>query len=419
MKVLIKSALILDQTSDYSGKKHDILINNGRIEKIGNKLPAPKTVINGKNLHVSIGWFDMRANFFDPGYEHKEDIYTGCEAAKAGGFTGVALIPNTNPPVQSKNDIAYIISKSAPCLVDLFPYGSVTVDNKGEELTEMLDQDNAGAVAFTDGDKPVWHTDIFLKSLLYLKKFKGLLIDIPEDKWLTMFGTMHEGTVSTTLGMKGLPRIAEEIIVERDIRLLEYAGGRLHLSNISTGESVRLIKQAKRKGLEVTCDIAAHQLVFDDSSVSTFDANYKVYPPFREKSDIKELMKGIEEGVIDVIVTSHTPHDEECKKLEFDHADFGITGLQTFYPVMNKVFGNSYEVYLDKITVTPRNILNIPVPKIAKGAMANLTVFDPKMEWTLDESTNKSKSRFNPFWGQKLKGKIIATINNGQVHINE
>jgi len=419
MKVLIKSALILDPTSDSYGKKRDILVNNGIIENIGTNIIEPKHVISGKNLNVSVGWFDMRANFFDPGFEQKEDIYTGCEAAKAGGFTGVGLLPNTHPPVQSKNDIAYIKSKSAPCLVDLFPYGSVTVDNHGEELTEMLDQASAGAVAFTDGSKPIWHTDIFLKTLLYLKKLNGLLIDIPEDKWLTMFGSMHEGTVSTTLGLKGLPRVAEEIIVERDIRLLEYAGGRLHLSNISTGESLRLIKQAKKKGLEVTCDIAAHQLFFDDSYVKTFDANYKVYPPFREKSDIKELKKGIEEGVIDVIVTSHTPHDEECKKLEFDQADFGITGLQTFYPVMNEVFGSNLDVYLDKITVKPRKILNIPIPEIAKGAHANLTVFDPKEEWIFDDSTNKSKSHFNPFWGQKLKGKIIATINNNQVHIND
>ena len=419
MKVLIKSALILDPTSDSFRKKRDILINNGRIDKIGNKLPEPTKVIDGKNLNVSVGWFDMRANFFDPGYEQKEDIFTGCEAAKAGGFTGVALLPNTNPPIQSKNDIAYIKLKSANSLVDLFPYGSVTIDNKGEELTEILDQDNAGAIAFTDGNKPIWHTDIFLKTLLYLKKVKGLLIDIPEDKWLTLFGTMHEGIVSTTLGMKGLPRIAEEIIVERNLRLLEYAGGRLHLSNLSTGESLRLIKLAKKKGLEVTCDVSAHQLFFDDSYVSTFDANYKVYPPFREKSDIKDLIKGIKEGVVDVLVTSHTPHDEECKKLEFDHADFGITGLQTFYPVMNNVFGKHYEFFLDKITVEPRKILNIPVPKIAEGADANLTVFDPAEEWIFDESTNKSKSRFNPFWRQKLKGKIIATVNNGQVHINE
>jgi len=419
MKVLIKSALIVDPSSDLFNKKRDILINKGKIEKIGSKLAEPDKVIKGKNLHISTGWFDMRANFFDPGYEQKEDIFSGCEAAKAGGFTGVALLPNTNPPVQSKNDITYIKSKSGLCLVDLFPYGSVSVGNKGEELTEMLDQDNAGAIGFTDGDKPIWHTDIFLKSLLYLKKFNGLLVDLPEDKWITMFGAMHEGTVSTTLGMKGLPRIAEEIIVERDLRLLEYAGGRLHISNISTGESVRLIKQAKKKGLEVTCDIAAHQLYFDDSYVKTFDSNYKVYPPFREKSDIKDLKKGIDEGVIDVIVTSHTPHDEECKKLEFDNADFGITGLQTFYPVMNEVFGDNLKSYMERITIKPREILGIPVPEIKEGTFANLTVFDPGEVWTLDETTNKSKSRFNPFWEKDLKGKIIATINNNQVHINK
>lgn len=418
MKILIKSAEIIDPNSNVYGKKRDILVNNGKIEKIGYNLPEPKNVLTGKNLHVSIGWFDMRANFFDPGYEQKEDLYSGCEAAKAGGFTGVALLPNTNPAIQSKNDITYILSKSQNSMVDIYPYGSVTKDNLGEELTEILDQDNAGAVAFTDGIKPIWHTDIFVKALLYLKKFNGLLIDLPEDRWLTMYGTMHEGVVSTSLGMKGLPRIAEEVIVERDIRLLEYAGGRLHLSNISTGESVRLIKHAKKRDMKITCDIAAHQLYFDDSFLKGFDSNYKVYPPFREKNDIRELKKGIEEGIIDVIVTSHTPHDEESKKLEFDHADFGITGLQTFYPMMNAVFGNDFDKLVKLTAVNPREILNIPVPEIKEGAAANLTLFDPQEEWVFNETTNRSKSRFNPLWNQKLKGKVVAVINKNQIHIN-
>ena len=418
MKVLIKDALILHKDSPFYKKKKDLLISNGKIIKIDTGIDEEGIVIRGKKLMVSIGWFDMRANFSDPGQEHKEDVLSGCEAAAAGGFTGVALLPNTKPSVQSKNDISYILSKASGCLTDVHPYGSVTKDNKGEEITEMIDQYSAGALAFTDGEKPIWNSDIMLKALLYVEKFKGLVIDIPQEKWLNLLGHMNEGHTSTILGTKGLPGIAEEIMIDRDLRILEYAGGRLHFSNISTAESIRLIKKAKRDGLDVTCDIAAHQIAFNDADLIDFDTNLKVNPPFRDKKDIKALIKGLEDNTIDIIVSSHTPQDTESKVLEFDHADFGITGLQTVYPIMvDKLGANNWEIFLDKITINPRQRLGLKVPKLEVGAQANLTVFDPTVDWMFDETTNRSKSLNSPFLGKKLKGKVLAVFNKGKQRI--
>ncbi len=418
MNVLIKDALILHKGSTHHRKKKDILISNGKIKKIDSGLKEEGKVIKGRRLMVSIGWFDMRANFSDPGLEHKEDIISGCNAAAAGGFTGVALLPNTKPAIQSKNDIGYILAKAKQCLPDIHPYGSVTRDNKGEEITEMIDQNAAGAVAFTDGEKPIWNTDIMSKSLLYVEKFKGLIINIPQEKWLNMLGHMHEGHTSTIIGTKGLPGIAEEIMIERDLRIVEYTGGKVHFSNISTAESVNLIRRAKRKGMDITCDIAAHQIAFTDADLIDFDTNLKVNPPFREKKDVKGLLKGLEDGTIDIITSSHSPQDIESKVLEFDHADFGITGLQTVYPILNSELGpNGWNIFLDKITINPRQRLGLPVPILEAGADANITVFDPTIEWTFDESSNQSKSLNSPFLGKELKGKVVAVFNNGKEKI--
>ena len=418
MKVLIKDALILHKGSPYHRKKKDILIANGKIKKIETGIKEEGKVISGKRLMVSIGWFDMRANFSDPGLEHKEDVLTGCASAAAGGFTGVALLPNTKPVIQSKNDISYVLSKAQGCLTEVFPYGSVTKDNKGEEITEMIDQHAAGAIAFTDGEKPIWNTDIMLKALLYVEKFKGLVMNIPQEKWLNMLGHMHEGHTSTIMGTKGLPGISEEIMIERDLRILEYAGGKIHFSNISTGEAVKLIRKAKRRGLDVTCDIAAHQIAFTDADLIDFDTNLKVNPPFRTKKENNALIKGLEDGTIDIIVSSHTPQDIESKVLEFDHADFGITSLQTVYPILVEKFGgNGWDVFLDKISINPRKRLGLPVPEIEVGADANLTVFDPGVDWDYNEGSNESKSLNSPFLDKKLRGKVITVINKGKAEI--
>lgn len=369
---------------------------------------------------VSIGWFDMRANFNDPGNEHKEDLDSGLATASAGGFTGVALVPNTNPCIESKNDVSYLMSRNISGVTQVFPLGAITKGCQGEEFTEILDMHAAGAVAFTDGENPIWNTDILLKTLQYLQKFDGLLINRPEDKYLTAFGTMNEGVVSTYLGLKGMPSLAEEIMIRRDIELLKYAGGRLHFSNISTVNAVDQIVKAKKKGLNISCDVAIHNLLYEDSMLSDYDTNYKVNPPLRSAQDIKALDKAIEKSDIDVIVSSHSPQDEESKKLEFDHADFGMLGLQTFLPnILKKVGKGHLANWLPKFTVNPRQILKLPIPKIAEGEKANITIFDPDKEWTYDESYNLSKSTNSPLLGEKLKGAIIGVVNNGRSTFNK
>ena len=282
-------------------------------------------------MFLSQGWVDMRAWYADPGLEHKEDNETGRKVAQAGGFTHVAVLPNNEPVTQNKNDVTYIKSGNTRELVQLQPIAAVSLGAKGEDLTEMIDLHTAGAIAFSDGIKPIWHSDILLKSLQYLQKFDGLLIDRPEDLNLNMFGVMNEGVNSTVLGMKGMPNLAEDLIVERNISILNYAGGRLHLTCISSDKSLALIKAAKKKGLQITCDIASYQPLMDDSSLVDFDSAYKVNPPFRTKTDNKALIKSLRDGTIDVLVSNHLPHDEEAKNLEFDLAEFGIISWSLHY----------------------------------------------------------------------------------------
>ena len=416
MSILIKSARITDSRSKNHLQTKNIFIDAaGIVQKIGNETPKADVVIEGENLHVSIGWMDMRANFADPGLEQKEDLNSGRKAAAAGGFTEVALIPNTEPAIQSKNDVSYITSGNANQLVQLHPVGAITRDCKGEDLTEMIDMHQAGAVAFSDGDKPVWNTDILLKTLLYLQKFDGLLINRPEDKYLTAFGAVHEGLQSTLLGLKGMPAISEEIMIRRDLKLLDYAGGRLHFANISSAEAVKMLKKAKAKEKNITCDVAIANLLYDDSFLEGYDTNFKVNPPLREKGDVKALIKGAKEGLVDVIVSAHSPQDEECKKLEFDLADFGMSTIQTFLPMLLQVFGEEgLPEVMNTFTINPRKILGLPIPEIKTGVVANLTVFDPSAEWKYDDKTNYSRAKNSPLYGTVVKGKAVAVINNGK-----
>ncbi len=292
---------------------------------------------------------------------------------------------------------------------------SVTKDNKGEELTEMIDLHEAGAVAFTDGLKSVWHTDIFLKALQYLQKFDGLLIDHPEDIWLNLFGQMNEGVNSTMLGLKGMPRIAEEVAVSKNLKLLGYAGGRLHFAKISTAKTVGLIRAAKKKGLNVTCDIPVYQALLDDSLLHDFNTHYKVNPPLREKEDNEALIKGLKDGTIDVLSSGHVPQDDESKNLEFDLADFGIINLQTFgsqLATLSKWV--EMESLIEKVTSNPRKILGLSLPIVDVDAKANLTLFDPSLEYTFTEGDNLSKSKNSPWLGSRLTGKVVATFNNSR-----
>jgi dihydroorotase len=418
MKILIQSPEIIDAQSPFHRKQKNVLISNGRITDIGDKNFAADKTIKAEGMMLSIGWFDLGTFVGDPGLEHKEDLETVARSAASGGFSEIAVLPNTAPSVQTKNEISYITRGNENRLVQVHPLASVTRNNKGEELTEMIDLHEAGAVGFTDGLKPLWHTDILLKSLQYLQKFDGVLIDHPEDTWLNLFGQMHEGVNSTRLGLKGMPRIAEEIAVTKHLELLNYAGGRLHLSRISTAKSADLIKAAKKK-LKVSCDITSYQPLLDDSMLFDFDTNLKVSPPLRERADNDALIRALRDGTIDVISSGHLPHDDESKNLEFDLADFGIINLQTFGANLTQLSRLvDWEILIEKVTTGPRKVLGMEVPVIEVDVKANLTLFDPNHRWVLNEKTNTSRAKNSPWFGKELTGKAIAVFNNNRSWID-
>ncbi|MCW5911978.1 MAG: dihydroorotase [Cyclobacteriaceae bacterium] len=419
MKILIQSARIVSKGSPFHLKTRNVLLNNGRIAEIGDKNYAADKVINAEGMILSPGWVDVGASVGDPGHEQKEDLQSLSKAAAAGGFTEVAVLPNTHPAVQTKNEISYLTANNNNRLVQVHALAAVTKNCKGEELTEMIDLHHAGAVAFTDGLKPVWHTDIFLKSLQYLQKFDGVLIDHPEDNWLNMFGQMHEGPQSTMLGLKGMPRIAEEVAISKNLELLAYAGGRLHFSKLSTAKSIELVRTAKKKGLQVTCDVAAYQPLLNDVVLLDFDTNYKVNPPLREKADQDALLKGLKDGTIDVLVSNHVPQDDESKFLEFDQAEFGLINLQTFASQLTAL-ANEIELsdLVEKITDAPRRLLKLEPVVIDVDTRANLTLFDPACEWTFTPTLNLSRSKNSPWLGQKLKGRAVAVFNNTKQSID-
>lgn len=417
MQILLKAVKIIDENSEFHLQTKDILIENGIIKQISDNISANNAqLIEGDNLHVSAGWVDMRVSPKDPGYESKEDLSSLCNAAAAGGFTEIVTLPNTKPTVQTKESIAYYKQFSRTQIVEIHAAAAVTKNCEGKDFTEMLDLHHAGAVAFTDGEHPLWNADILLKTLQYLYPINGLLMNHPEEANLAMFGQMHEGIESTLLGMKGIPSMAEELMVIRDLKLLEYAkidspNSVLHFSTISTAEAVELIRDAKNKGLAVSCDIAAHQLAFTDADLKEFDTNFKVSPPFRSQKDIEALKKGLADGTIDAIVSDHNPHDEEAKNLEFDLADFGIIGLETAFASVNTYGGLPIENLIEKLTVNPRKLLRMSQVEIAEGSIANLTVFNPDLEWEFTEKDIRSKSKNTPFVGKKLKGRAVAVLN--------
>lgn len=418
MNLLIKSAEILDAHSPHHKEKLDIHIVDGVIRQIGKDLVDDASeVISGNGLKVSTGWVDMRAHFNDPGAEHKEDLDSGAEAAMAAGFTKILLMPNVNPVVDQKGGVQYISRNSKSKTIDLLPCAAVTLGAEGKDLTEMIDLQKAGAVAFSDGIETIWHTDIMLKALQYVQKFNGTLINRAEDKMLTAFAHMNEGAISTVMGLKGMPVLSETIMIERDLKLLEYAGGKLHISMVSAKESVDLIAKAKASGLQVTCDVGVNYLLYTEDDVEGYDTNLKVNPPYRTKADQQALIKGLTDGVIDAVVSDHQPHDEESKKLEFDLAEFGTNNLQGFWPILNSVFGTELDQIIPAITSNPRQIVGLEHLKIEVGAKAELTIFDGETKWTLDASTNRSKSCYSPLWNQELTGKVWAIVNQQQFEL--
>lgn len=421
MSVLIKKARIVDPHSSQNGKVADILIEKGRIAAIRSSInKKAKRTVAIKNLHVSPGWCDTHANFRDPGFEYKEDIQSGMNAAAAGGFTAVAVMPSTLPCTDNKPQVEYVKKKAAGGMVDVHPVGALSVGCKGEDITEMFDMHQAGAVAFSDDDKPVQNAGLLERALLYSKAFDGLVMDFPYDLGIAHKGLVNESSSTAMLGLRQSPVLAEQVMVARDISLLEYTGGRLHFSTISSAESVRLIRQAKAKGLRLTCEVAAHQLALDDSHLTSYDSHFKVMPPLRTAEDIRELSRGLKDGTIDAICSDHRPEDIEQKNKEFDLAAFGIIGLETAYAASNSALRGKLETeeVIALLAVKPREILGIEVPVIKTGAMANITLFDPDKVWRFEEADIRSRSANTPFIGNEFVGKALGIYNKGQLWLH-
>ena len=414
--LLIKSASIVFPDTPFHGRELDVLIENGTITRIAARIKTDshkQTVIDAKGQYLAPGFFDMNVNFGEPGLETKEDMVSGCAAAAAGGFTGVAVRPNTYPPLHSRSEVALIVNRARPQLVDVYPIGTISKNRRGEELAELYDMKLAGAVAFGDGDKPVQQAGLMSRALLYSKGFDARIISYPEDVSVAAGAKMNEGTISTYLGMRGNPNLAEALMVARDLYLAEYNDAPIHFSTISTAESVDLIRRAKAKGIPVTCEVAAHHLVMTDELVGSFDSNYKVSPPLRTAQDRKALLKGVKDGTIDAIVSQHTPHEIEHKEVEYQIAADGIIGLQTVLPLVLQA-GLTVAQVVDKLAIGPRRILRLPVPELREGAAANLVLFDVDREWQFDQQTNRSKSSNSPLFGATLKGAVTMVVNKRQ-----
>jgi dihydroorotase len=418
--LLIQSVTVLHPESPFNGQTVDVLISNGKIAEIGKKIDGSNknaTIFDAKGQFLSPGFLDINANFGEPGLETKEDMETGCATAAAGGFTAVALMPNTQPPIHSKAEVSYLLNKSQNHLVDILPIGCISHHREGKEMAEMFDMQNSGAIAFSDGNKPVSNAGLMSRALLYTKSFNGLIFSYAEDQDIAAKGKMNEGVMSNFLGMKGNPSLAEELMVSRDLYLAEYNEARIHFSTISSHRSVDLIRKAKKAGVKVTCDVAAHHLVLSEDNLEGFDSQYKVKPPLRTKTDQKALIAGLKDGTIDAIVSQHTPHEIEFKDVEFEIASFGIIGLQTVLPLALKS-GLSPEMIVEKLAISPRKLLGIAIPGFDLGISANFILINPTEKWTLNEKSNKSKSYNSPFMGQELTGKVNLVYNNEQYIIS-
>ncbi len=420
MNILIKKAVIVDPTSPFNGQTADILISKGIISSIGKNLKtrANKT-IELEGLHVSPGWIDIFCDFADPGYEHRETLESGANAAATGGFTDVCVIPNTKPAIDQKSTVEYIVQKAKNLAVNIHPLGSVTRGAEGKELAEIYDMKLSGAIAFTDGTKPLQSAGVLVKALQYVKSFGGVVIQVPDDKSISPGGIVNEGIISTQLGLPGRPEIAEEVLVARDIKLNEYAESKLHITGVSTQQTIKLIKEAKGKKNSVTCSATPYHLFFSDEDLTTYDTNLKVNPPLRNSKDRKALQKAVTDGAVDCITSHHSPHDTDEKVVEFEYAKNGMIGLQTSYAVANTALeGISQERLVELFAVNPRKILGLEVPTITEGAKASLTLFNPTQKWSLQKQAVQSLSANSPFIGVELTGKPLGIIHNNKIIIN-
>ena len=412
--VIIKQAVIIDAESKYHQQKLDITIENGIIIAIDKEAKNTDYYeqISLENLHVSQGWFDSSVSFGEPGLEDSETIANGLTTAAKSGFTDVALQPNTYPVIDNQAAVSFVKQKSTGFATSLHPIGALTKNSLGEDLAELFDMKNAGAVAFGDYNKPIEKAIIQKIALQYAQDFDGLVLAFCQEKTLKGNGVANEGIVSTKLGLKGIPTIAEELDLIRNLLLLEYTGGKLHIPTISTSKSVELIREAKAKGLKVSCSVSVHHVTLNDSLLEHFDSRYKVAPPLQTEENRVALIKGILDDTIDIITSDHNPVDIEHKKLEFDLAKNGTIGLETAFGMLQNILPT--EVIIKKL-VTGKTIFGIQNYKIEIGQPACLSLFNPNCSWVFTNENILSKSKNTAFLGQTLKGKVYGIYNNNKL----
>lgn len=417
MNILIKSATIIDSKSEFHNSTQDILIENGLITSISKSIKNTNNYqeIQLDNLHISQGWFDSSVSFGEPGFEERDTIENGLKTAAASGFTAVAMNANSNPVIDSNSNITFVNAKAQNHAVSLLPIGALTVGSKGEDLAELFDMKSAGAVAFYDYKKPISNPNLMKIALQYASNFDGLICAFPQENKIAGHGVMNENITSTTLGLKGIPAIAEELQIARDIFLLEYAGGKLHIPTISTAKSVALIREAKQKKLNITCSVAIHNLYFTDNILNDFNTHYKVLPPLRIQSDVDALIEGIKDGTIDMVTSDHNPIDVEHKKIEFDHAKYGTIGLESAFGGLQTLF--TLKKSIDILT-KGKSRFGIENTPIKVGNKADLSLFNPDTKYTFSKNNMISKSKNAIFEGEALKGKVYGIIANNKVSIN-
>lgn len=418
MKIVLKYATVVDSSSKHHLAQCDVLIENGKITKIDKTIPSSKGIkeVILENLHISPGWFDSSVSFGEPGYEERENIENGLKTAAFSGYTSIALNANTYPVTDSKGHIQFIKSKANTNAVNLYPIGTLTMGSKGIDLAELYDMQNEGAVSFYDYKLPIGNANLLKIALQYTQNFNGLVQSFPFEKAVARNGMINEELNSTRLGLKGIPALSEELQIIRDLYILEYTGGKLHIPTISTKKAVDLIRDAKKKGLNVSCSVAIFNLILTDDVLEDFDTNYKLLPPLRTKEDIKALIKGLKDGTIDGITSDHNPIDIEHKKVEFEHAYFGSIGLEGCFGALNKIMDVEEAV---KALTGLKDIFNIPSSKIEEGQNAEITLFNPNEKWTFTKSDIISTSKNAALLNIDLKGKPYGIFANNQLILNK
>ncbi|MHB9041458.1 MAG: dihydroorotase [Melioribacteraceae bacterium] len=424
MKIILKQVILLNPDQKLN-QKNDLLIEEGVIKKIGGLKEEDfksSKVFEFDSKYCTPGFFDMHVHLREPGREDEETVETGSNAAAAGGFTGVACMPNTNPDIDSAEVVRFIKEKAKNHIVDVYPVASATLARKGEALSPMYELFEAGAVAFSDDGVAIKNAGVLRNALEYSKNFGTPIIEHCEDETLAD-GAMNEGLISTTLGLQGIPNVAEDLIVARDIMLAEFIGGKVHIAHISSKNSVELVRQAKKRGIKITAEVTPHHITLTDDSLKSYDTNYKMNPPLRTRADVEALLEGLKDGTIDCIASDHAPHAIEEKEMEFIYAPNGIVGLETELALVLSELVHKKHLTIaqavEKLSLNPRKILNLPVPQIKEGEIANLTIFDPDLIWTVDVSNFKSKSKNSPFDKRLVTGKSIAVINNHKMFFEE